>query len=75
MVAAFYGSTECVRILAEKEAKMQDGGKMTALMYAAGQGHLDCVKILAPLEEGMCDKWNDSALTYASARECAQFLW
>ena len=53
MVAAFYGKTECVRILAEKEAKMQDGYNETALMFAAEKGHLECVEILAPLEKGM----------------------
>ena len=53
MVAAYYGKTGCVRILAEKEAKMQDEEKRTALMYAAENGHLECVKILAPLEKGM----------------------
>ena len=53
MVAAHYGKAKCVRILAQKEAKMQDGGKMTALMYAAEKGHLECVEILAPLEKEM----------------------
>jgi len=39
--------------LAEKEAKMQDGSGLTALMLAARNGHLECVKILDPLERGM----------------------
>ena len=38
MVAAFYGKTGCVRILAEKEAGMKDGGSCTALMLAARGG-------------------------------------
>ncbi len=53
MVAANNGKTNCVKILAEKEARMQDGFGLTALMLAAEEGHLECVKILAPLEKGM----------------------
>ena len=53
MVAAFYGKAGCVRLLAEKEARMQDEDGWTALIYAARNGHLECVKILAPLEQGM----------------------
>ena len=56
MVAAFYGKTECVRILAQKEAKMQDDSNNTALKFAALSGHLECVKVLASLEAGMQDK-------------------
>ena len=33
MVATYYGKTECVRILAEKEAGMKDDDGRTALMY------------------------------------------
>ena len=55
MVAANSGETECVRMLAEKEAKMQDRFGLTALMFAAYKGHLECVKSLAPLEKGMKD--------------------
>jgi len=78
MVAAFYGKTGCVRILAEKESRLQDGNGRTALMYAAGNGHLECLKILAPLEKGMKDKDGKTALyytTHSSNKECAQFLW
>ena len=53
MGAGLRGRTECVRILAEKEAKMQDGNNNTALMYTAENGQLECVKILAQLEKGM----------------------
>ena len=56
MVAANYGNTECVRVLAQKEAKMKDDSNNTALMFAAGEGHLECVKVLAPLEKEMVDK-------------------
>ena len=55
MVAAYTRKTECVRILAEKEAGMRDADGMTALMYAAWKGYLDCVQILAPLEKGIKD--------------------
>ncbi len=37
MVAAVYGNTECVKLLAEKEARMQDADGNTALMFAAGE--------------------------------------
>ena len=40
-----------MRILAEKEAGVQDKYSLTALMRAAFRGYLDCVKILAPLEK------------------------
>ncbi len=53
MVAAHYGKTGCVRILAEKEAGMKDENGWTALILAAMNGHLECVKILAPLENRM----------------------
>ena len=53
MVAARYGKTECVRILAEKEAGMQDGGNMTALMFAAENGYFGCMKFLLGEEAGM----------------------
>ena len=56
MVAAYYGHAGCVRILAEKEARIQDNAGKTALMFAAHMGHLECLKILAPKEEGMYDK-------------------
>ena len=46
MVAAYYGNAGCVRILAEKEARMQDGFNSTALVYAVYNDHLECVKIL-----------------------------
>ena len=79
MVAAFYGNTECVRILAEKESRLQDGNGRTALMYAAGNGHLECVQILAPLEKGMLNTSGRSALYYtiynSSNVDCARFLW
>ena len=53
MVAARYGKTECVRILAEKEAGMKDRDNMTALMYATMHGHAECAEALAPREKGM----------------------
>ena len=68
MVAAFYGKTGCVRILAEKEVKMIDGDKMTALMFAARNNYSECVKILAPLEQGMKDKNGWTALMYAALK-------
>ena len=58
MVAAFYGKTGCVRILAEKEAGRQDGydgHNRTALMLAARNGHLECVMVLASKECGKKD--------------------
>ena len=75
MVAAFNGKTECVRILAQKEARMQDWytdyrkrycKTNTALMFAAGEGHFECVKVLAPLEKGMKDNDSHTAKWYAS---------
>ena len=73
MVAAYYGKTGCVRILAEKEARMKDEQGRTALMFAAGEGHLECVKILVPLEKGMKTNSGDTAKSYASG-ECRDYL-
>jgi len=66
MVAAQHGYARCVRILAEKEAGMQDELGETALILAAIKGHLECVEILAPLEKGMkmSEEW--TALMYAA---------
>ncbi len=55
MVAAYYGHAGCVRMLIEKEARMQDEKGMTALMHAASQGHSDTVAILLEKEKGMLD--------------------
>ena len=75
MVAACHGKARCVMILVPKEAKIQDDGKTTALMFAARNGYLECVKILAPLEKGLRDRNGRTALYYSSTRECAEFLW
>jgi len=77
MVAAYYGKTGCVRILAQKEAKMVDEYKYTALMYAAYRGHLECVKVLALLEKEMKNKWESTALMSAAENghlECVMIL-
>ena len=77
MVAAFYGKTGCVRILAEKEAKMQDEEKWTALIHAARNGHHECVEILAPLEKGMQNNNGWTGLMYAAWKghsECVKIL-
>ena len=36
MIAAFYGHTGCVRILAQKEAGMKDSDGKSALWYSMG---------------------------------------
>ena len=66
MVAAHYGHTGCVRILAEKEAGTQDELGETALMIAAEKGHLECVKILIEAEAGMRDSYGETALMKAT---------
>jgi len=56
---------------------MQDGFKLTALMFAADEGHLECVKILAPLEKGMKTNWGWTALMSAADEghlDCVKFL-
>ena len=76
MVAACYGNAGCVQVLAEKEAKMQDGYNRTALMFAAENGHLECVKILAPLEKGMKNGYGSTAKSLASRKhpDCSNYL-
>ena len=79
MVAANYGHAGCVRVLAEKEAGMQDEYRNTALMAAAQKGHPECVKILAPLEKGLKNNDGWTALYFSMlpelSRDCAELLW
>ena len=53
MVAAYYGNTSCVRLLADTEACTQDEDGNTALRFATAQGWKNCAKLLAPMEEGL----------------------
>ena len=62
MVAAGCGKAGCVRMLAGKEAKMQDADGWTALMRAACMGRLDCVEILLDFEAGMQNSNGETAL-------------
>jgi len=60
--AAKYGHDDIVRILAEKEAGMQDEHGWSALMLAAEKGHPECLKILASEETGMRDNEGETAM-------------
>lgn len=48
MLAADWGSAECVKALLEADADVnaKDGDNNTVLMRAAGSGHAECVKLL-----------------------------
>ena len=77
MVAAVLGKAGCVRMLAGKEAKMQDADGWTALMRAACMGRLDCVEILLDFEAGMQNSNGETALVLAAKKnkkECVSAL-
>ena len=50
MQAAFFGHTECVKLLLEKEAGMRDRKGWTALMWAVYYRKSDCVTLLVEKE-------------------------
>jgi len=73
MAAAACGNHECVKLLLDQEAGMQDDEGMTALMRAAKNGKKDCVILLLEKEKGMVDKDGHNARWYAKG-ECKDIL-
>ena len=53
MFAAKKGHPECVKLLIEKEAGLQDNDGWTALMKAMRYNKLECVRLLAEREKEM----------------------
>lgn len=67
--AAISNNLEMVRILKEKEAKMQDRLGFTALMYAIRNKNMDIVSELAQYEAGAISKSGETALFMAIESE------
>ena len=53
MLASELGNVEIVRILAEKESKIQNFVGLSALMMAAKCGRVESVRVLCDFERGL----------------------
>ncbi|ESU36070.1 Ankyrin repeat protein [Giardia duodenalis] len=78
MLAAWYGSAECVSILKDSEAQIKTHKyENTALIFAATAGHADCVKLLIDVEAKMQDSSGRTALMKAVTEDnvsCVELL-
>ena len=73
MIAASNGHLECVKILSDLEAGMQNKDGKTALMYAAEKNKKECVNALLDKEKDMTDKNGHNARWHAIG-ECKEIL-
>ncbi|ESU40003.1 Ankyrin repeat protein, partial [Giardia duodenalis] len=77
MMAAAHGHAECIKLLLNREAGMQDEYGNTTLMWAARLGHINCIRLLLRKEAGMQDRYGRTALlltAYNGYLECAELL-
>lgn len=66
MFAAYHGNVDAVRILINKESRVQSPHyKHTALILATKAGHLQCVELLVSDEAGIKDRNGETALMIA----------
>lgn len=64
MHAAMHGHLECVKLLVDKEAGLQDREGQTALILAAKTRQLECVEFLKPFESDIKDNYGFSYTDY-----------
>ncbi|TNJ28585.1 Ankyrin repeat protein 1 [Giardia muris] len=77
MAAAQGNHVECVRLLLDKEARMQNRWGQTALVHALSFGSAEAALLLAPLEAEINDRANVTPLMWAAhggLSECAELL-
>lgn len=74
MEAAVFGRIEAVKLLMEREVKMQDENGLTALMFAAAGGHIKIVELLIEHEKSITDKSNQTALHYVVKNASMELL-
>lgn len=77
MAAAQGNHVECVRLLLDKEARMQNRWGQTALVHALSFGSVDAALLLAPLEAEINDRANVTPLMWAAhggLSKCAELL-
>ncbi len=75
--AATAGHDDCVKLLIDVEAKIQDSSGRTALMKAVTENNVSCVKLLAPVESGMVDERGTPAIVFAARKnhlDCVSLL-
>lgn len=75
--AAKAGHAECVRLLRDKEARMQKEDGYSALMIAANNDHIECVELLLNYESALRDKQTETALCIAAEQgyhRCVRIL-
>ena len=63
MMSAYYGHTEIVSLLTDKERRLQDCDGLTALHYAVLADKKDCAQLLVS-ESDICDANRRTALDF-----------
>lgn len=77
MVAAWYGFSDCVELLAEYEAGLVDSEGTSALMLAAQQDNENVVEQLLEFEAGMQNRQGRTAMMFAAqynSSKCTSLL-